>query len=125
MAKIVTLKILVDDAGESDEAIEELVKTALMSSQPDNGVLDYLVAAIEPIRDELGDSLVNETYQTGDAFNSWLIYSASEAKASNNNDGFWSYQYGWTSRDLATRLEPIAREMPHCVGDDAVMIIDL
>ncbi|ABM39502.1 hypothetical protein [Polaromonas naphthalenivorans] len=128
MAKIVNLQVLID--GDNDEEITEFLRVALMTARPDGSstieILDFHVASIDQPTDELTDSIVNETYLTGQAFDSWLIYSASEAKATGEpNDGYWSYQYGWTSRDLATRFEPVARDMPHSAGNDACMIIDI
>ena len=74
MAYIATVKILVDQANESAvyDGLNEFLR-AIEADGP-NGeaplVIDWKYLSVEPIAPEIEDSILNETYEEGDAFRS-------------------------------------------------------
>jgi hypothetical protein len=131
MAYIATVKILVDDNNESVvyDGINEILRDAQMggpNGECQDWVVDWKFDSVEPVGEELNDSIANETYEEGDAFADWVIFSASEARA-NDGAGFWSNEYGWTTIDLATKFDAIERERAHggprSAGMDAMWML--
>lgn len=93
MAFVFNLRVLVD------EKKPEMAKRALIDAL--NGCsLDAEVSYFCNTNASLDDSIVNETYQTGDAFENWLVVINIEGKRA-----YWSNQYGWTSIERATRFD--------------------
>ena len=119
MAHLITLNLLIDSASE-DDAIK--AAHAAISSQA--AIIDSSLEDARKAPHELDDSISNETYQQGDAFANWVIFSRSEAEFHGDLAGFWSNTYGWTSLDLATRFslhQPLTR--PIARGDDATLLL--
>ncbi len=122
MAFIATVTILVDEANETSvyDGINEILRNAQMGGPngEDRGwVVDWKFKSIKPANESLNDSIANETYAEGDAFNDWVIFSRSEAIAQ-DGAGFWSNEYGWTTLDLATKFEDASvRDLPHRSGN--------
>lgn len=114
MAKIISLRLLVEDDFEMD--LNEILSNIL--------VLDAVVDDESPVNNELEDSVVNETYSLGDAFIDWLIYAKSERDDDDPQSGYWSNSYGWGSRDLATRFESSSPcSLPLSKGGDAMWVL--
>ncbi len=126
MAHIATLKILVDEPNQA--AVYDGINGILWNAQlgGPNGedrdwVVDWKFDSVEPVNESLNDSIANETYAEGDAFDDWVIFSRSEAIAQ-DGAGFWSNEYGWTTLDLSTKFEDASvRDLPHSAGMDAVL----
>jgi hypothetical protein len=126
MAYIANIKILVDEVDENtvSEKLNALLQAAKTGSpNGDEGwVVDWQIGEIAPVDESLEDSIVNGTYEKGEAFEDWVIFSYSECK--NENAGYWSNEWGWTTFDEATRFDgsgpinfPISRE------NDAMLIM--
>lgn len=128
MAYIATVKILLDEANESNvyDGINEILRDAQMGGPngEDRGwVVDWKFESIESANESLNDSIANETYAEGDAFNDWVIFSRSEAIAQ-DGAGFWSNEHGWTTLDLATKFEDASvGDLPRSAGMDAVWML--
>jgi hypothetical protein len=120
--KIITLKLLVDEAelAAHGRTVDSYI-TALVASagQTENGtaIIDHSVESEEIACTELEDSVVNDTYAPGDFARNWL--AAADDKRGDNR--YWSYRYGLGSKDLATRFAPIERYRPH---EATTMFID-
>jgi hypothetical protein len=128
MAYIATVKILVDEADKASvfDGINELLRDAKKGGPKGKNrdwIVDWEFGPVEPVNESLNDSIANETYEEGDAFADWVIFSAGEARA-NDGAGYWSNEYGWTTIDHATRFYLCERErsdeLPHSAGMDAV-----
>ena len=125
MAYLVTVQLLVDDpnlAAACNGVNEALRDVHCDGGHPWRWLVDWNVESVDEIDDSLGDSVGNETYLRGEAFQNWLIFSLSESQKCDGS-GYWSTTYGWTSFDLATRFEPTKREFPSSIGDDAVLVL--
>lgn len=129
MAYIATIKILVDEANESTvyDGLNEMLRTAQEPVDEDDAetpwLLDWKFESVDPVNESLNDSIANETYAEGDAFNDWVIFSRSEAVAQ-DGAGFWSNEYGWTTLDLATKFEGASvQDLPISAGMDAVWML--
>lgn len=100
MAKIITLQLLLDtnDQRVTDDMFDEILAAYPM-------IIDHDIINDVPVCHELEDMIVNETYEAGDAFKSWVVYSPRTDDV--NGDGcYYSETYGWSSYDLATRYAP-------------------
>ena len=119
--KIVTLKLLVDEAelAAHGRTVDSYI-TALVASagKTENGtaIIDHSIESEDFACTELEDSVVNDTYAPGDFVRNWL---ATEYKQGDNS--YWSNQYGLCNKDLATRLAPIERYRPYKA---TTMVID-
>lgn len=123
MAHIITLALFVDSDDEAQASI--IAENSLETAKQKFGA--YIVDSeigTSAANASLCDSLVNETYKSGDAFSNWMIYSPSEAKASNGAAGYWSEEYDWTSFDLATRFSADAEVLPESAEDDVVFVLE-
>lgn len=121
MAHLVTLTVLVDEA--TEDLAESRVSSALksiISAGPIGAVLDWQIDSVARANESLNDAICNETYEIGDAFKDWVIFSRSEAIASGDAAGFWSNEFGWSTFDLATRFSGANRDLPMSTGDDAL-----
>lgn len=123
MAHIVKLEVLVDSPDENSvvDGLNELLRNAQVSEA--GSIVDWTIEDASPIHYALQDSLTNETYSEGEAFEDWVIYSPSEAAVCDDNAGFWSNEYGWTVFDLATRFDGRHLNLPSTTNDDAVLIL--
>lgn len=65
----------------------------------------------------------NETYDEGDAFKHWVIFSQSESDASDGEAGYWSNELGWCSLELATNFDTQAVRLPITTNNDATMMM--
>lgn len=128
MAYLVTVKLLLDEA--SEEAATALAQAAInciTSQELANAetLVDSTIEDVSAVNESLDDSIANETYSEGDAFANWVLYSQSEADSdSDDNAGYWSNTYGWTSRDLATRFSSTSCDKPDSVGMDAMWMVE-
>lgn len=123
MAFIVTLKLLIDlpTAAEAEEFISNAIGVnSLADSEVSSPILDYSIEACEPVARCLSDSIVNETYSSGDAFRSMIIRNPKPDVA--EGERFWSNQYGWSSYDLATRLSAIEQDLPEMAREGIPML---
>lgn len=128
MAHIATIKILVDERNEAVvyDGINNLLRDAQYGGPngEDKGwIVDWSFVSVNPTNTDLDDSIANGTYEEGDAFNDWVIFSRSEAIAQ-DGAGFWSNEHGWTTLDQATRFDGAdVWQMPHSTGMDAVWML--
>lgn len=129
MAYMATIKILVDEANEATvyDGLNEMLRMAQEPVDEDSEetpwLLDWKVESVDPTNESLNDSIVNETYAEGDAFNDWVIFSRSEAIAQ-DGAAFWSNEYGWTSLDLATKFDgSSAHDLPISTNRDAMWLL--
>ena len=129
MAMLVTITLLVDDPDEVrvTDGVKEMLsaaQTPVEEGQP-SWIVDWAVDAVQPVLSELDDSIVNETYEDGDLSRDWVVFSATEAQRDTDDEryGYWSNEYGWTTLDLATRFDPIKRNLPSIGVPDAVWMI--
>lgn len=123
MAYLVNISILVAEGSES-EAYDSL--NALLNQSDDDGVsniIDYQVSQAEGVHTALEDSISNNTYEEGDAFKHWVIFSQSEADASDGEAGYWSNELGWCSLELATNFDAQAVNLPITTNNDATMMM--
>lgn len=122
MAKIVTVSLVVDE--DNDDIIERGLSVLFEHAERD-WLIDWRYTDSTPLPVALADAIVNDTYGPGDAFELFVYFSAHEAFESGNGSGFWSNEYGWTTRDLATRFtagELAAFHAPHSGADDVVVM---
>ncbi len=124
-----TIKILVDEAKEAVvyDGLYEMLRIAQEPVDEDSDetpwLLDWKVDSVDPTNESLNDSIANETYAEGDAFNDWVIFSRSEAIAQ-DGAAFWSNEYGWTSLDLATKFDgSSAHDLPISTNMDATWML--
>jgi hypothetical protein len=72
MAYIVSIKILVDEVDENavSEKLDSLLRAAKTGNQhgDEGSIVDWKIDEIAPINEDLEDSIVNETYEKGEAF---------------------------------------------------------
>jgi hypothetical protein len=52
----------------------------------------------------------------------WVIFSRSEAAASGDGAGFWSNEWGWTTKEQATRFDEGPLSIPISIAMDAVLM---
>lgn len=108
MPKIITLQLLVDDIAHIsvDEAINDMMHAAkqpIDETDCDGSfIIDWRIANESEVCSEIADSIVNEVYQTGEAFQPLVITSQTKL-AADLSQAFWNTSLGWTSEDLATR----------------------
>jgi len=127
MARIVTLKLLIDEPDES-KIHQEIAAMIGMAQQPvDDGncpwLVDWTIESTYSVHKELDDSITNETYQEGDCARNWLAFSAT--KANESDSGYWSNAFGWTSFDLATRYDCAHINAPRWYGaEDVVLMLE-
>jgi hypothetical protein len=129
MAYIANVKILVDEVDENtvSEKLNALLQAAKTGSlNGDEGwIVDWQIGEIAPVDESLEDSIVNGTYEEGEAFEDWVIFSPSECK--NENAGYWSNEWGWTTFDEATHFNGIDPTtfpvIPVSSGNDAMLIM--
>ncbi len=127
MAYIITAKILVDEPQEewALAGLNDILARAQARGDGEAGstpaILDWSLASAARVNDHLADAIVNETYQSGDAFADFVIFSRSEAIRGDGQAGFWSNEYGWTTLDLATKFDVnVGIDLPVSHGQDAV-----
>lgn len=123
MAKIVTVTLLLDVF--SDGEAVDMVSAMCGVRQLKGLMVDYQVQTVDEVAPELADSIVNETYVAGEFAANWVFFSPSEAATEPDDPlhGYWSNEYGWTSRDLASRFEPVLFcNRPMSRGDDVVFL---
>lgn len=80
-------------------------------------VLDSVVEDQGEVISELEDSVVNDTYVSGEAFSKkWVWYSPSEQ--TKTGFGYWSASMaGYEDQSLATRFLPLRSEAEYVLGD--------
>lgn len=125
MAYMVRLGLLIDAADE-EEAYQLALRCAQAVRQADEGgrIVDLQVGSTRRTNPALDDSIANDSYGQGDAFSDWIIFSRSEAMAS-DGAGYWSNEYGWTTRNLATRFASTAAcDLPMSAGADATWMLE-
>lgn len=125
MAYIATVKILVDETNETNvyDGINEMLRSAQYGEPNGEGwIVDWKFESVDPVNESLNDSVANETYEEGDAFGDWVIFSHSEALAQ-DGAGFWSNEYGWTTFDEATKFDSREVIVPCSTGMDAIWIL--
>lgn len=110
MAKIITAKILVDD-GFKEKMLENFLKSKL-------SIIDFYTSQAESVNDAIDDSIVNGTYEVGDAFNDWLVFRS----GFDPDISYWSNEYGWDCFDLATRFDSTV-EMPAAAKADGGIFV--
>jgi hypothetical protein len=127
MAHIATVKILVDESNEATvfDGINEILRDAQMggpNGECRNWVVDWKFDSVDPTNRSVDKSIANGTYDEGDAFADWVIFSASEAR-DNDGAGFWSNKYGWTTLDAATKFDACFTALPVSICNDAVWML--
>lgn len=123
MAYLVNVSILVD-ASCSNEVYDGL--NALMHKANEGGnspIIDYQISDADSVHAALEDSISNDTYEEGDAFKEWVIYSQSEADASEGEAGYWSNDLGWCSLENATIFDVRAIHLPITTNKDATIML--
>ncbi|WP_253248781.1 hypothetical protein [Alcaligenes faecalis] len=123
MAHLVTVTILVDDnnCNEVYDGINALMKNAAV--EDNSAIIDYQVSNTERVHAVLEDSISNDSYEEGDAFKEWVIFSQSESDRSDDRAGFWSNLYGWTTFDMATRFSAVHTYLPKARNNDATLLL--
>lgn len=117
MASMITVTLLID-AG--DTAIAEQTIHKILEQFVDGDIIDFATERVAKSNMVIDDMIVNETYAAGDFSQDWVIFSAEKNK--NNTNGYWSDEYGWTDKDLATFYDSEYVKMPEGV-DDAVLLM--
>lgn len=122
MAYTATITILIDEADEV--RVADSINEMLRTNWVENGgnVVDWAIDHVGAVCEELNDSIANDTYQEGDAFREWVIFSRSEMEKG-DGAGFWSNGYGWTTLDLATKFASTEGDKPVTAGDDATWML--
>lgn len=106
------LQLLVDasNGNEVYDCINALMHTA--EAEGNSPLGDYQISDALKIHTALEDSISNDTYEEGDAFREWVIFSQSEADASDGEAGYWSKNY----LDVEPQLPP-PRYSPKAVAE--------
>jgi hypothetical protein len=130
MAYIATIKVLVDEANEDNVygGINEMLREAQLggpNGEDCDWIVDWKFESVDSVNESLNDSIANSTYEEGDAFRDWVIFSRSEAIAQDGADGagFWSNEYGWTTLDQASKFDSTFTPLPMSEGNDAVYML--
>lgn len=130
MAFIATIRVLVDeiDPDRAHEALEEMLQAAKSPADPDHRtakswLIDAKIEDMTRAASAVETAIDADTYQCGDAFGQWVVYSRSEAIANEENAGYWSNEYGWTSFDLATRFNGESMQLPISRSNDATLLM--
>lgn len=123
MATIVKLELLIDNPNSDDtcETVNQLVQQA--SALGNDKIVDWTITDNFNVSAEIEDIITNDAYVKGDAFSDWVVYSRSEAAYSDDQAGYWSNEYGWTTFDLATRFDAKRRNLPVSRGGDATLML--
>lgn len=132
MIKVVKIAVLIDtdaidgpypdDFGShSAQEVMELFSNTKRRRRSQNGmekvILDAEVADLGEVIPELENSLVNETYCTGEAFQENAVVYSPVAAQTYRSDGCFSAGFGWDSKDLATRYAPLKSTLPPIFED--------
>lgn len=114
MAYLATLQLLID--AESESAATVLTSDIASQLQADGRVLDWSVSDARAVNETVRDSIVNETYVSGECFGEYIVVSTTKRP---QDASFWSNTYGWTSYDLATRFDATVADLPKAVQHDS------
>lgn len=119
MAYVVTAKILMDanDDVQADKIVRFLLERSLGGA-----FIDFSTEGVAKTNLVIDDSIANETYEAGDFSRSWVIFSPSKNEI--NENGYWSKEYGWTDKDLATIFDYEDVSLPADVNDAILMMRD-
>lgn len=123
MAYLVNVSILVDESSRNVvyDGLNALFQKA--ESEENSTIIDYQISEAHSVHAALDDSISNDTYEEGDAFRGWVIFSQSEADASDGEAGFWSNDLGWCSLPNATVFDGRAVNLPITANNDAIMMM--
>jgi hypothetical protein len=120
MAYLATLQLLID--AESESAATVMSSDIAGQLQADGQVLDWSVSDARAVNETIRDSIVNETYVSGECFGEYIVVSTTKRP---QDASFWSNTYGWTSYDLATRFDATVADLPKAVlHDSAAFFLD-
>lgn len=117
MAFIMKLQIVADIP--TEYVAEKLIRQLLNDY---DAVVDVDVTDIKPLEASVEDAIVNETYESGEAFAAFIYYSPKQGNQAGN--GFWSNEYGWTTRDLASRFSMFDGVPKYYDADDVEIVPD-
>ena len=79
-------------------------------------VLDWSVSDARAVNETIRDSIVNETYVSGECFGEYIVVSTTKRP---QDASFWSNTYGWTAYDLATRFDATVADLPKAVQHES------
>ena len=114
MAYLATLQLLIDV--ESESAATVLTSDIASQLQADGQVLDWSVSDARAVNETIRDSIVNETYVSGECFGEYIVVSTTKRP---QDASFWSNTYGWTAYDLATRFDATVADLPKAVQHES------
>jgi len=122
MAHTVTISILVDEVEEANvtDSVSEMLRNHMVGNG--GNVVDWVIDHVVAVCEEMNDSIANGTYEEGDAFREWVIFSRAKMHES-GGAGFWSNDYGWTTLDLATKFASTGGDKPVTAADDATWML--
>ena len=114
MAYLATLQLLID--AESESAATVMSSDIASQLQADGQVLDWSVSDARAVNETIRDSIVNETYVSGECFGEYIVVSTTKRP---QDASFWSNTYGWTAYDLATRFDATVADLPKAVQHES------
>lgn len=129
MAQLVTLKLVIDDTNEENvyDGLNEMFRASqlpvdpMIDSKP--WIVDWSISDVSETAPVLDKLIASGRYEEDKAFCDYVVFSPSEARASDDMAGFWSNSFGWTTLDLATKFDCLNRDMPIGLDNDAAMIL--
>lgn len=114
MVYLATLQLLID--AESESAATVMSSDIASHLQADGQVLDWSVSDARAVNETIRDSIVNETYVSGECFGEYIVVSTTKRP---QDASFWSNTYGWTAYDLATRFDATVADLPKAVQHES------
>lgn len=120
MPFLATVTVLIHEDKESKvcESIEDIMRKHARGFG--GNVVDWSIGRIAEVS-ELKTSIETESYEKGNAFKDWVLFSPS-AMLRGEGCGFYSSEYGWVTLDLATKYE-VPSDRPASADEDAVWMI--
>jgi hypothetical protein len=116
VASIIAISLFVDDETDLEDFSLGQVIDLIQTLRTSGRIIDGDFSSKQTIP-ELDDSVVNETYVSGEAFaKKWVWYSPSEQ--AKTGYGYWCTKTrGFEDQNLATRFLPLRDEAAHALGD--------
>lgn len=119
MAYVVVAKILVD--ADHDVNADKMVHS-LLEQSIGGAFIDFSTERVAKTNLVIDNSITNGIYAVGDFSQSWVIFSPSNNEI--HGSGYWSNEYGWTDKDLATIFDSEDVSLPVGVDDAVLMMRD-
>lgn len=125
--QVIHQTIVVND-DDIDNALGQL--DGALKTAPEGWLVGQKAVSVEQIHPQVVKLLerMNKSDKDRVILGSWLVLSPKEVHAALNGEapGFWSNEYGWTTRDAATRFElpTVGLALPGCGVPDAQFVPD-